>query len=276
MSRLLSLSLAAAILGLPASLQAETNSFSLHTGVYASRGDYGTGTDTTYLYAPLTLKYYATPRLTLGLTVPYIYQENGTLATVGGVPYGVYGGGMHDGLLGGEGDGLAPTRSTRRRSAGGLGDIVTSASYLFLDEGPWMPALSLYGNVKLPTADRDRSLGTGEFDVGGGVALRKGFGLNAAYGYLGYTVVGDPPGFELRNFASFGVGLSRQVTLRFIPYLELNGATRISSVTDDVLSASLGFDYYLTPSVSLGAYALKGLTDGAPDLGGGLNLGFYF
>jgi hypothetical protein len=274
MSRLLSLCLAAAILGLPASLQAETNSFSLHTGVYASRGDYGTGTDTTYIYAPLTLKYYATPRLTLGLTVPYIYQENGTLATVGGVPYGVYGGGT--GWGGHEGDGLAPTQSTRRRTAGGLGDIVASAGYVLVPETPVLPAVSLYGNVKLPTADRDRALGTGEFDVGGGVSLRKGFGLNAVYGYLGYTVVGDPPGFELRNFASFGVGLSRQVTLRFVPYIELNGATRISSVTDDILSASLGFDYYLTPAVSVGAYALKGLTDGAPDLGGGLNLGFYF
>ncbi|MCL4504368.1 MAG: DUF3187 family protein [Deltaproteobacteria bacterium] len=234
--------------------------FSFHSGVYASYGDYGVNAHITYVYLPQTLKYYATPRLTLALTLPFLYQKNGTAATVEGVPIGVFPG----------------IGATRRGATFGLGDLTASANYIFVEETPDFPALSVYGAVKFPTADRSRALGTGEFDGGGGLAFRKNFDRNIVYGYAGYTVLGDPPGVSLNNFFSSGVGYARWVTASFKPYLEANFATRITSVSKQYLSATLGLEYFFTKRISGNLYFQKGIMDGAPDYAGGTTLNFYF
>ncbi len=264
MPRLLGLCLVAILLGAPVLLHAEEAEkpvkFSFHSGVYASYGDYGVNAHITYVYLPLTLKYYATPRLTLNLIVPFLYQKNGTAATVEGVPVGVFPG----------------IGAVRRGSSFGLGDVTASANYIFIEEKPNFPALSVYGAVKFPTGDRDRALGTGEFDGGGGLALRKYFGRNLVYGYAGYTVLGEPPGVDLNNFFSSGVGIARWVTPRFKPYLEFNFATRVTEVSKEYLSATLGFEYFFTKKISGTVYAQKGIIAGAPDYAGGTTLNFYF
>ncbi len=264
MSRLMGLCLATVLLSIPGFSHAEEAEkpakFSFHSGVYASYGDYGVNAHITYVYLPLTLKYYATPRLTLALTLPFLYQKNGTTATVEGVPVGVF-----------PGIGLQ-----RRGAAFGLGDMTASGNYIFVEEKANFPALSVYGTVKFPTADRDRGLGTGEFDGGGGLSLRKNFGRNTVYSYAGYTVLGDPPGVDLNNFFSFGAGFARWVTPSFRPYIEANFATRVTEVAKQYLSATLGFEYAFTRKISVTAYVQKGIMDGAPDYAGGSMLNFYF
>lgn len=264
MSRFLGICLILVLLGVPVLLHAEQAEappkFSFHSGVYASYGDYGVNAHITYVYLPLTLKYYATERLTLNLTVPFLYQKNGTAATVEGVPIGVFPG------IGG----------VRRGSAFGFGDVTASANFIFVKETPSFPALSVYGAVKFPTADRDRALGTGEFDGGGGLALRKSFGQNIIYSYAGYIVLGSPPGVKLDNFFSFGAGFARWVTPSLKPYLEVNYATRVSTATRDYLSATLGFEYFFTKKISGTVYVQKGIISGAPDVAGGTTLNFYF
>jgi len=264
MPRLLGLFLAAALLSIPVILQAEEAEkpvkFSFHSGVYASYGDYGVNAHITYIYFPFTLKYYASPRLTLSLTLPFLYQKNGTAATVEGVPTGVFPG----------------IGANRRGSAFGLGDITAAANYIFFEEKPNFPALSVYGSIKVPTADRDRALGTGEFDGGGGLAFRKTFGVNTMYGYAGYTVLGEPPGVDLNNFFSLGAGMARWVTQKFRPYLEVNYSTKVSPVSKDILSVTAGFEYFFARKTSISVYAVKGIIAGAPDYAGGTTLNFYF
>src|SRR2546426_5788554 len=58
--------------------------WSLSTSFNYSVGDYGTGKDTTLIYAPLTLGVKPIDRLTLGLTIPYIYQTGQTVVITGG------------------------------------------------------------------------------------------------------------------------------------------------------------------------------------------------
>jgi hypothetical protein len=234
--------------------------FSFHSGVYASYGDYGVNAHITYIYFPLTLKYYATPRLTVALTLPFLYQKNGTAATVEGQPVGV-----------------GPAVGQQRRGPTfGLGDIYASANYIFVEEKPNFPALSVYGALKFPTADPNQALGTGEFDVGGGLALRKFFNKNLVYGYAGYTYLGKPPGVSLLNYFSYGVGLARWFTPSFKPYIELNGATRVAPNAKEILSVSGGLEYFFAYRKSVTAYVLKGIIAGAPDYGGGVAFNFYF
>ncbi|MCL4501801.1 MAG: DUF3187 family protein [Deltaproteobacteria bacterium] len=264
MSRLMGFFLAAVLLVAAVPLHAEQaeepTKFSLHSGVYASYGDYGANAHITYVYFPTTLKFYATPRLTLALTLPFLYQKNGSAATVEGVPVGVFPG----------------IGATRRGATFGLGDMTATANYIFVEEKPDFPALSVYGAVKFPTADRNRALGTGEFDGSGGLAFRKNFDRNIVYGYAGYTVLGNPPGVNLKNFFSSGVGYARWVTSSFKPYIEFNFATQITEFSREYLNATLGFEYYFTRKISITAYAQKGIIAGAPDYAGGTLLNFYF
>jgi len=64
-----------------------------------------------------------------------------------------------------------------------------------------------YFKVKFPTADKDRGLGTGEFDETLGVDVSKRL-IDALFGFLtlSYTFIGDPPGADFRNSFGWSVG----------------------------------------------------------------------
>src|SRR5437867_12579913 len=58
--------------------------WSLSSSVNYSVGDYGTGKDTTLIYVPFTLGVKPIDRLTLSLTVPYVYLTGETVVITGG------------------------------------------------------------------------------------------------------------------------------------------------------------------------------------------------
>jgi len=72
----------------------------------------------------------------------------------------------------------AGTFFLRERSEGqgtsGLGDTTLAAKWHFLDDEAWRPALAVQPFVKLPTASRGKSLGSGRADFGATLAAGKG------------------------------------------------------------------------------------------------------
>jgi hypothetical protein len=68
-------------------------------------------------------------------------------------------------------------RNARRGTSGavGIGDIAISTKALLREEGQWAPAIAGRVALKLPSGDEDRALGSGEVDVGLGLALEKTF-----------------------------------------------------------------------------------------------------
>jgi len=226
------------------------------SSVNYSVGDYGTNKDTTIVYVPFTFGVRPVDTLWISLTVPYIYQNSQNVVVTGG--------------------GVA----TRKKATGkfaqpatattesGLGDVLLKASYVLVDEKPLLPEIAPYVKIKFPTADKDRGLGTGEFDETVGIDLSKQLiGPLFAYVTVAYTFIGSPAGTDLHN--SFGWSIGAAYTL--IPSLSffafLDGSTAISPGEADPLELRVGAEYRLTRALKFTGAVSRGLSDGAADWG---------
>jgi hypothetical protein len=111
----------------------------------------------------------------------------------------------------------------------GLGDIAFSAKALLRQEGQLAPAIAGRFALKLPTGDDNRALGSGEVDVGLGLALEKTLGPVRVYFNTGLTLpTGEPfagTGIDsLPMLSSFLTGEYR-FSERFSLLVQLNGVT---------------------------------------------------
>jgi hypothetical protein len=185
--------------------------------------------------ANLALQYGAFERLAVGLEIPLLYTWDGFL----------------DNLIKGFEDVTGFQRSIRfdrpqnrftyiaekdghvalqgGSGALGIGDIALSAKALLRAEGAWAPAVAGRLALKLPTGDDDRALGSGEVDLGLGVALEKGFGPLRFYLNLGVTIPTGEPFADtgiasLPMLSTFLTG-EYHLTERFSLLLQLNGVT---------------------------------------------------
>jgi Protein of unknown function (DUF3187) len=124
-------------------------------------------------------------------------------------------------------DGTDALRGTS--GAVGIGDIALSAKALLREEGQWAPTIAARFALKLPTGDEDRALGSGEVDLGLGLALEKTFGPVRLYFNTGLTIpTGNPfSGTGISSqpmLATFLTGEYR-LTERFSMLVQLNGVT---------------------------------------------------
>ena len=247
----------------PSTARAEDWRFSVGSSVNYLSGDYGTGRDTSLLYVPLTLTVAPVPRLKLGLTIPYIRQTGENVVLTGGG-------------VAARNNVLATSRSVNR-TEDGLGDILLRGEYVLLEEGAVLPEVAPFLKVKFPTADRDKGLGTGEFDETVGTSLSKTF-FERLVGYidLGYTFIGSPPGADFRNSFGWSLGAAYTILVSLTVVAFLDGATAISPGQDDPLAARVGAEFRLTKALKLTGAVARGFTDGAADwdVAAGLALGF--
>src|SRR5712692_1524260 len=182
----------------PALAEDERPWWALSTSFNYSVGNYGTGKDTTLIYVPFTLGVTPLDRLTVSLTVPYIRQTSQTVVLTGG---GVAVRREEKAKL------KTSARSSVTRTEDGLGDLLLKGAYIVLPEQPLLPEIAPYLKIKLPTADEDRGLGTGEFDETLGVDFSKRFSDRlVAYLSLSYTFIGSPSGTDLRDTFGWSVG----------------------------------------------------------------------
>ncbi|MDA8130009.1 MAG: transporter [Elusimicrobia bacterium] len=219
-------------------------------------GKYGTSDRTSSLYIPFTLKRYFGDA-SLSVTVPYLRQTSvGAVTLVGGRPSRT---------------GMRMTRTSltaKETTESGLGDILLKGGYPLASERRNSFYLGLAGTLKLPTADRDKGLGTGETDAGGGLEFSKDMPgnwtlLSDAY----FTSIGSPPGQDYRDQAAFDIGFSRKAggDLVFTALYETsNSLVRGAPAPRDVSFTLEG------PAADGNRYSggvLFGLSDGSPDLG---------
>jgi outer membrane putative beta-barrel porin/alpha-amylase len=229
--------------------------------LYHSSGDYGTGSTTTVTSVPLSIR-----RLfdngDVTLIVPYVSVTGDCGVTLlSGVPNRTGGTCPVVTTANGKRTRTLQTRTTES----GLGDIVLRGRYYVLDEQALLPTVALTAKVKFPTADRDRGLGTGEFDEGLGVELYKKLS-DAWIGFvdLGYTVLGDPPDVNLRNQWNYNVGAGYYVTKELLLSAYYEGWTAVlpglSSPRDLLFAVNLAAN-----PIRLNASIARGLSDGSPD-----------
>ena len=253
------------IVGVQPVLAQDEPRVSLSTSVDYSVGDYRTGKDTTLLYVPFTLGVRPFDRFWLSVTVPYLYQHGQNVVVTGG---GVAVRGKTNGKL------ARPATST---TESGLGDVLAKASFILIPEKDFIPEITPYFKVKFPTADKDRGLGTGEFDETLGVDVSKRL-IASLFGYLelAYTFIGEPSGTTLHNSFGWSVGAAYAIVQPFSVFAFLEGATAIAPGEEDPLDLRVGAELKLVKALKLTGAVTRGLTKGAADWGvsAGLTLRF--
>lgn len=217
-------------------------------------GDYGTGSNTTLTYIPFTFKRLWN-RGDLSLTIPFeSITTDGQVTVVNGKPT--------------PNQPATRTATTERVTHSGLGDMSLKGRYYVLDDQGSVPSVAATARIKFPTADKDKNLGTGEFDEGLGLELSKSF-TEKILGMLdvGYTFIGNPPGQNYRNIWNFDFGPGYRFTHALtgsVYYEESRALVAGDSNPEDLL---FWLDYKLTQAIRLGSGVTIGLSDGAPDIG---------
>jgi outer membrane protein OmpA-like peptidoglycan-associated protein len=89
-----------------------------------------------------------------------------------------------------------------------LGDLLLGGKFNLLTERKQQPfAFALRGTVKLPTADEESGVGTGQFDYFTDGVLSKEISRRVEIsGYTGYAFRGDPDGVSISDSVRWGLG----------------------------------------------------------------------
>lgn len=251
----------ALVVGAPLPAQAQRDHFQLKLGATWEEGDFGTSETTRSLYVPVTLRYLG-EHFDVSVTVPFVYLDAPRDVTlVEGTPQ------------------LTDEAAAGRESNAGPGDTIFKGRYFVVDDpgpGSWMPTLAPFLKVKLPTADEDEGLGTGEADWGLGLEWDKQFGRVFIFGDVAYTFMGDPPDTEFRDRPAASVGVGMEATEAATVSVLLDWRRALISGNDDPLDLLGVVTLRLSRTVRLSPYALIGLSDGSPDYGVGVELSYRF
>jgi hypothetical protein len=230
----------------------------LGAGAEYSSGKYGGTEKTEIWYVPFTAKYETGP-WALRLAVPYIRITG---------PGNVVGAGADRVVL--------PNVSTARRTDSGLGDVVGSAFYNLLNDKSSGLGMDIGAKVKLPTADKDKGLGTGKADYSLQADFFKPIDALTLFGSVGHRWYGDPAGVDLKNVFYGSVGGSYRMSGDTSVGLAYDYRPRIVSGGGEVSEATAFVSQRISSNTKLQFYGVAGFGKASPDFGIGavLNYGF--
>ncbi len=148
----------------------------------------------------------------------------------------------------------------------GLGDVLIRGSHKIITED--MAGFTLSGGlaVKLPTADKNKGLGTGEADFGGFILLKKAFGSFALMGQGGYIINGDSALQKYNDVPVYALGLSRAFNAGEIAVFYENKGAYVSGA-DTAQDIYLSGFYMLNKDYAVQAALSFGLSDASADVG---------
>lgn len=157
--------------------------------------------------------------------------------------------GMTDKLEIGAMFGGATARFSGASRQWGASDTGLWARWRFQNETKNIPSLLLGYQIKLPTADANKGLGTGRADHGLWLATAKSFGRSQAFANLGYNILGNQL-FGKDNLF-WGVGLMHQLTETLIIGGQFYGNTINAPGGSDEMAWGLALIYNFAPNRSL-------------------------
>ena len=134
----------------------------------------------------------------------------------------------------------------------GLGDVVISSKILLLSEGPRRPGMAFRMAFKFPTGNIAKSFGSGEIDIGIGLAAQKSFGEK-------WVLYGNINGiFPFDDFMDTGLDLD--------PFY--SGFFGVEYRLSQVFSILTQFQYYTTPFHGINSPILE---DGSAEISFGVS-----
>lgn len=168
-------------------------------------------------------------------------------------------------------------RFGNRAQASGLGDIVLSATYELPPIGQGLPFLDLGVEVKLPTADDSRGLGTGRFDAGIQLDAFQVVKGTTVFGTLGYKYRRQSPVYpEIRNAWIASAGLGRALTENWQGGIIYDYRQAVSDLTGETHELLPYLSVSATDRLQMMFYIIHGFTDDSPDRGMGIQMSFQW
>jgi hypothetical protein len=232
---------------------ASAGTASVATGFDSTSGNYGTSSNTSILTIPVIGKY-ETDSWLFKLTVPYL-----RITTISGVIPGV--GPMK------KGGAVATTQS-------GLGDVVAASTYFAIEGDEETPGLDLTAKIKLPTANKNAGLGTGETDYAIQADVYQSMDKVTLMGAIGRKFLGSSATLPLNDIFYGSVGVSYRATDNVSVGGSLDAAQASFASGSNVLELSVYVSRKIDKAKKIQGYILKGFADGSPDTGLGVLLTF--
>lgn len=223
--------------------------------LYYSKGGYGESSDTRIRYLPLSHEI-ARDSWRVKATLPSVEIRG---------PANVL---INVGSVGGKGGEMA--------AAKGLGDVLLNLTYELPSWVQNQPFIDVSVEIKLPTADESRGLGTGKMDAAVQVDLYQSLGQTSTlFGSLGYRYRQASPFFDqLKNSYSASLGISQQ----WGEFLQLGAIydyrQAVSAFTKDMHEILPYISWTPVPAWSLMFYTIKGFTEESADRAAGMQLSY--
>ena len=240
-------------------------------------GDYDSGSDTERQSATVRLAWGDDTRLRLDLDFLRVNSELGVTSTpFAVVPTHRGQGPQGPGGQGGQGQGSSsgtepapvpdPTLPTTTATewASGPGDLRLTLSRRLIGGGAKLFRLDAEVGAKLPTADDEKRLGTGELDGRLGLAAQRRFWSLTAFSGLGWNSLGDPEWIELQDVLDVYLGLESEPLAAGVVisgWLEANEEV----VAGTGSRSALGLGIRSTGKIGWRAQLSAGLSDSAED-----------
>lgn len=240
-------------------LSADQGQWKYSTGLDFSSGDYGGDpVDTDITYIPFTAAYQQ-DQWTFKATLPWV-QIEGAGTVVGAGDGGVVVGGA--------------AQNTFATKESGLGDIWVTAQHSVAAIPAELFYLDVSGKLKLPTADEDKGLGTGELDYTVQAEVFKSLDAFTPFATLAYKFKGDPNNVKLKNVWYVSVGSDYRLSGQRHVGASIDYQQASSSTGDDALELFAYANQKLNPKWTVTVYGYVGLMDGSPDYGTGFQLAY--
>lgn len=220
---------------------------------YYSRGSYGESRDTRIRYMPVSHEV-AGGSWRFKTTVP-VLEISGPANVL--VNVGSIGGGFSD----------------SRVSPRGIGDVSFNLTYEVPAWSANAPFIDISAELKTPTADPERGLGTGRADAALQVDLYQMISRFTVFVSAGYRYRRESPWYpDLQNSLAGSLGFSTSLgeTIQYgLIYDYRQAAAAFTDETHELLPYA---SWAMSPQWTLMAYAVKGFNEDSADLGAGLQL----
>ncbi|RNC68754.1 MAG: OmpA family protein [Desulfuromonadales bacterium] len=147
------------------------------------------------------------------------------------------------------------------KSGTGYAEIGTKLRFLGKRSSPFKMA----GDFFVQRQISDNTAVDGTTSSGGRIIASYGADRFGVHAYSGYTFAGSPEGSNYDNEIIYGLGFEYSPVLRARLTAELAGGTGRDPAREAPLEGLVGFQYYLSPHLTLNIAGSLGLTTGSPD-----------
>lgn len=246
--------LCAAIFFVPPATAIARDGISLKIEPSYFSGSYGTGRQNSIYYLPVTAAY-ERDNVKISVTIPYLSLRGHTLVSNGQV--------------------IGASTSTISRA--GLGDIAIKGKYYLTKQSGFLPGLSPYFVLVVPTGSRNHGLGTGEFNEEPGSVLHWRLGRRFfSFVKLGYRFSGSPAGQKFRNVPILTTGITGVMAPGHYLTVVFAGHPAIQAGFPNAADILVAYDTSFMKNNDLQLFIDKGITGGSANIGAGIGIATHF